>query len=262
MKAFTEALQHELRNTPSCKVSAHLLVPGFVFTPLTAKGRSQKPAGAWTPDETVDFMLSRLEVGDFYIFSVPTTTSTGEPTSNASYGLRAISSKTARLSRAGIRITRRSSPPSLRDADGRLSPHLHSQPGCIPISALSPEAARLWMTSWSRRSRGCKLCSSLHDAALSGRDDRGPEACQTALSHQVSRGRSSRAEQREVRDRVEDFTKSEIQKCHHSTIGETRFAFHDGRELGGERCLDALNDEAARARRLDRIGCSASASVR
>ena len=76
----------------------------------------------------------------------------------------------------------------------------------------------MWMTSWSRRSRGCKLCSSLHDAALSGRDDRGPEACQTALSHQVSRGRSSRAEQREVRDRVEDFTKSEIQKCHHSTM--------------------------------------------
>jgi NAD(P)-dependent dehydrogenase (short-subunit alcohol dehydrogenase family) len=67
VKAFTEALQHELRNTPSCKVSAHLLIPGFVFTPLTSKGRSQKPAGAWTPDETVDFMLSRLEVGDFYI---------------------------------------------------------------------------------------------------------------------------------------------------------------------------------------------------
>jgi NAD(P)-dependent dehydrogenase (short-subunit alcohol dehydrogenase family) len=67
VKAFTEALQHELRNTPNCKVSAHLLIPGFVFTPLTSKGRSQKPAGAWTPDETVDFMLSRLEAGDFYI---------------------------------------------------------------------------------------------------------------------------------------------------------------------------------------------------
>jgi hypothetical protein len=47
-----------------------------------------------------------------------------------------------------------------------------------------------------------------------------------------------------------------------STISETRFAFHDGRVLGGERCLDALNDEAARDRPPDRIGCSASASVR
>jgi NAD(P)-dependent dehydrogenase (short-subunit alcohol dehydrogenase family) len=38
VKAFTEALQHELRNTPDCRVSAHLLIPGFVYTPLTAQG--------------------------------------------------------------------------------------------------------------------------------------------------------------------------------------------------------------------------------
>ena len=67
VKAFTEALQHELRNTPGCRVSAHLLIPGFVFTPLTAKGRTAKPAAAWTPEQTVDFMLERLEAGDFYI---------------------------------------------------------------------------------------------------------------------------------------------------------------------------------------------------
>lgn len=67
VKAFTEALQHELRNTPGCRVSAHLLIPGFVFTPLAARDRTQKPAGAWTPEETVDFMLARLEAGDFYI---------------------------------------------------------------------------------------------------------------------------------------------------------------------------------------------------
>lgn len=67
VKAFTEALQHELRNTMDCRVSAHLLIPGFVFTGLTAKGRTEKPAGAWTPEQTIDFMLARLEVGDFYI---------------------------------------------------------------------------------------------------------------------------------------------------------------------------------------------------
>ncbi|WP_063709793.1 SDR family NAD(P)-dependent oxidoreductase [Bradyrhizobium liaoningense] len=67
VKAFTEALQHELRNTKGCHITAHLLIPGFVFTGLTAKGRTEKPAGAWTPDETVDFMLARLEAGDFYI---------------------------------------------------------------------------------------------------------------------------------------------------------------------------------------------------
>jgi NAD(P)-dependent dehydrogenase (short-subunit alcohol dehydrogenase family) len=67
VKTFTEALQHELRNTPGCKISAHLLIPGFVFTGLTKGDRVEKPAGAWTPDETVAFMLERLEVGDFYI---------------------------------------------------------------------------------------------------------------------------------------------------------------------------------------------------
>jgi NAD(P)-dependent dehydrogenase (short-subunit alcohol dehydrogenase family) len=67
VKAFTEALQHELRNTKGCHITAHLLIPGFVFTGLTAKGRTEKPAGAWTPEQTVDFMLARLEAGDFYI---------------------------------------------------------------------------------------------------------------------------------------------------------------------------------------------------
>ncbi len=67
VKAFTEALQHELRNTPECRLSAHLLIPGFVFTELTANGRAEKPAGAWTPEQTVDFMVERLEAGDFYI---------------------------------------------------------------------------------------------------------------------------------------------------------------------------------------------------
>jgi hypothetical protein len=67
LKAFTEALQHELRNTPNSRISAHLLIPGFVFTALAAHGRTEKPAAAWTPQETVDFMMERLEAGDFYI---------------------------------------------------------------------------------------------------------------------------------------------------------------------------------------------------
>jgi NAD(P)-dependent dehydrogenase (short-subunit alcohol dehydrogenase family) len=67
VKAFTEALQHELRNTEGCRITAHLLIPGFVYTGLTARGRTEKPAGAWTPEQTVDFMLQSLERGDFYI---------------------------------------------------------------------------------------------------------------------------------------------------------------------------------------------------
>jgi len=67
VKVFTEALQHQLRNTPNCRLSAHLLIPGFVFTKLAAQGRTEKPAGAWTPEQTVDFMVDRLNAGDFYI---------------------------------------------------------------------------------------------------------------------------------------------------------------------------------------------------
>jgi NAD(P)-dependent dehydrogenase (short-subunit alcohol dehydrogenase family) len=67
VKAFTEALQHELRNTEGAKLSAHLLIPGFVYTALTKGERTEKPDAAWTPAETVDFMIESLERGDFYI---------------------------------------------------------------------------------------------------------------------------------------------------------------------------------------------------
>ncbi len=101
VKAFTEALQHELRNTPGCQVSAHLFIPGFVFTGLTARGRTEKPAGAWTAEQTVAISTC----------SAPTMTSPANSTSGASCGPPATSSRTARRCRAGTRIT---PTPSLR----------------------------------------------------------------------------------------------------------------------------------------------------
>ena len=67
VKAFTEALEYELRNASNGNISAHLLIPGFVFTGLTANGRTEKPSGAWTPEQTVDFMVESIGKGDFYI---------------------------------------------------------------------------------------------------------------------------------------------------------------------------------------------------
>ena len=67
VKVFTEALQHQLRNTPDCRVDARLFIPGFVFTPLAAQGRTEKPAGAWTPEQTVQFLFASVNSGDFYI---------------------------------------------------------------------------------------------------------------------------------------------------------------------------------------------------
>ena len=67
VKVLTEQLAHELRQIDGCRVSAHLLVPGFTFTSLTARGRSEKPEGAWTPDQVAEFMLESMGRGDFYI---------------------------------------------------------------------------------------------------------------------------------------------------------------------------------------------------
>jgi NAD(P)-dependent dehydrogenase (short-subunit alcohol dehydrogenase family) len=67
VKVVTEALAHELRNIEGCRVSAHLLIPGFVFTSMTKGSRTEKPAAAWTPDQLIDFMLPAMERGDFYI---------------------------------------------------------------------------------------------------------------------------------------------------------------------------------------------------
>ena len=67
VKAFAEAVQHDLRNRRDCRVAAHLLIPGFVYTGLTKGNRTEKPAAAWTPEQTVDFLMQALQAGDFYI---------------------------------------------------------------------------------------------------------------------------------------------------------------------------------------------------
>jgi len=67
VKAVTEALQHELRNTEGCRISAHLLVPGFTYTGMMAARIAEKPPGAWTSEQVVEFMLESLARGDFYI---------------------------------------------------------------------------------------------------------------------------------------------------------------------------------------------------
>jgi len=67
VKAFTEALAYELRNTTGAQLTAHLLIPGFVYTGLTKRDRTEKPAGAWTPEQTAEFLMQSLAKGDFYI---------------------------------------------------------------------------------------------------------------------------------------------------------------------------------------------------
>ena len=66
VKVLTEQLAHELRNVEGCRVTAHLLVPGYTFTGLTAR-TAEKPDAAWTAEQVAEFLQAGLRRGDFYI---------------------------------------------------------------------------------------------------------------------------------------------------------------------------------------------------
>ncbi len=65
LKAFTEALSHELRTCPGHQITAHLLIPGFVYTGMISA--PEKPTSAWTAEQTVNFFVESVNRGDFYI---------------------------------------------------------------------------------------------------------------------------------------------------------------------------------------------------
>lgn len=65
LKTFTEALAHELRTVVGSRVTAHLLIPGFVYTGMISA--PEKPPSAWTAEQTVEFFIERMNCDDFYI---------------------------------------------------------------------------------------------------------------------------------------------------------------------------------------------------
>jgi NAD(P)-dependent dehydrogenase (short-subunit alcohol dehydrogenase family) len=84
VKVLSEGLQHQLRNTPGCRISAHLLVPGWTDTAINRKEKrdrarlngdpgaqlepaAPRAAGAWTSQQVVEYLLVGIERGDFYI---------------------------------------------------------------------------------------------------------------------------------------------------------------------------------------------------
>ncbi len=66
LKVLTEQLAHELREA-GAPISVHLFVPGFTYTGMIACHVPEKPAAAWTSEQTVDHFLARMAQGDFYI---------------------------------------------------------------------------------------------------------------------------------------------------------------------------------------------------
>ncbi len=75
VKAVTEMLQYEFRTTEECRLSAHLLVPGFTYSGMIRAFLPDRPLGAWTTEQVADFMVDQVSRGDFYIICPDNDTS-------------------------------------------------------------------------------------------------------------------------------------------------------------------------------------------
>lgn len=81
VRAITEQLAYDLSKEEKAnqpKTGVHLLVPGWTFTGLSgndpikqhgddAEQRPQKPAGAWWPEQVVDYLLEAMKANKFYV---------------------------------------------------------------------------------------------------------------------------------------------------------------------------------------------------
>jgi hypothetical protein len=58
---------HDLRNTPGCRCSAHLFIPGWTWTGLATAAQelgnsavSKMLPGMWTPELTIEYMAGKI----------------------------------------------------------------------------------------------------------------------------------------------------------------------------------------------------------
>lgn len=66
VKTIAEHLDFDLaKSSPS--TSVHLLVPGWTFTGLTRGNRTEKPDGAWAPEQVADLLYKKMNEGKFYV---------------------------------------------------------------------------------------------------------------------------------------------------------------------------------------------------
>jgi NAD(P)-dependent dehydrogenase (short-subunit alcohol dehydrogenase family) len=99
VKVITEALAHSLRNEEGARITAHLLVPGSTFTGMTRRNRTEKPPGAWTPDQVVDMLIQRMNQRDFYIICPDNEVTTEVDNKRILWGAQDITENRPPLSR-------------------------------------------------------------------------------------------------------------------------------------------------------------------
>ncbi|KAK3344607.1 hypothetical protein B0H65DRAFT_426988 [Neurospora tetraspora] len=68
VKTLAEHLSFDL-STSHPHISVHLLVPGWTFTGMTGAGEKEKekPAGAWWPEQVVEYLEGKMAEGKFYV---------------------------------------------------------------------------------------------------------------------------------------------------------------------------------------------------
>jgi len=98
VKVLTEQLAHELREA-GAPISAHLFVPGFTYTGMIAARIPEKPAAAWTSEQTVDYFLARMKQGDFYILCPDNDVDETRDTRRAEWAIGDIAENRPALSR-------------------------------------------------------------------------------------------------------------------------------------------------------------------
>ena len=92
MVAYAEMLAHALGQVEGCRISAHLLVPGFTYTGMISRFLPEKPDAAWTPEQVADFLLEASGPPGTFTSSAPTTMSRPSSTGPAFSGMPTISS--------------------------------------------------------------------------------------------------------------------------------------------------------------------------
>lgn len=106
VKAVTEQLAWEFRQAGAQGgsereggLTAHLLVPGWTHTGLTASEGAEKPPGAWSPSQVADRMVEGVEAGDFYIICPDNETDWATDRKRIAWGAGDIAENRPALSR-------------------------------------------------------------------------------------------------------------------------------------------------------------------
>lgn len=102
VKALTEGLAHTLREQTGARVAAHLLIPGYTHTGMTAPKSTtltEKPDAAWSAEQVVDYMLAGVEAGDFYILCPDNETTREQDAKRMAWAAGDVSENRPALSR-------------------------------------------------------------------------------------------------------------------------------------------------------------------